>query len=188
MPPAPKAPLSHPLLVRQLPTRRTTRFDLVPEAPQRAALAAHAGLLELPYLRFAGEVQASGRGDLHLTATLDAVVVQPCSVTLVPVTTRLSEMVVRRYLAGYAEPAGDEVELDGDANDEPLPEVIDPGLVATEALVLALPLYPRARGAALGSAAFAPPGAAPLDDESHRPFASLDGLRQALAEGNGDPG
>jgi uncharacterized metal-binding protein YceD (DUF177 family) len=182
------APLSHPLIVRQLPTRKATRFDLTPDDDARAALAAHAGLIALPFLRFRGEVRPRGRQDLQLEATLEAVVVQPCSVTLAPVTTRLNETVERRYLADYAEPAGDEVELDGNDSDEPLPEVIDAGMVATEALILALPLYPRAEGAALDEAVFAPLGATPLRDADLRPFAGLAALRATLAPKAGQDG
>jgi uncharacterized metal-binding protein YceD (DUF177 family) len=178
--PAP-SPLRHPMAVRSLPLRKATRFDLTPDADLRATLATHAGLLALPFLRFKGEVRPQGRRDLALVATLEAVVVQPCSVTLAPVTTRITETVERRYLADFAEPQGDEVELDGNDTDEPLPEVIDPGLVATEALILALPLYPRAEGAALGEASFSPPGAEPLAEVSPRPFAGLASLRATLA-------
>ena len=185
---APPSPLTHPMLVRQLPTRKVTRFDLIPDEAVRAALAAHAGLLALPFLRFRGEVQPRGRHDLRLEATLEAVVVQPCSITLAPVTTRLSEVVERRYLADFAEPSGDEVELDGNDTDEPLPEVIDAGHIAAEALILALPLYPRAPGAELGEVDFAPPGAAPLSKDVIRPFAGLAALRATLAPGEDDVG
>ena len=188
MPDTAASPLSHPMLVRQLPTRKVTRFDLTPDEATRAALAAHAGLLALPFLRFRGEVQPKGRHDLTLEAVLEAVVVQACSVTLAPVTTRLTETVERRYLADFTEPDGDEVELDGNDTDEPLPEVIDAGQVATEALILALPLYPRAKGAALGEAVFAPPGAEPLQDEALRPFAGLASLRATLVPKPGDEG
>jgi uncharacterized metal-binding protein YceD (DUF177 family) len=184
----PAAPLSHPLVVRQLPARKATRFDLVPEAATRAALAAQLGLLDLPYLRFKGELQPKGRSDIHLSALMEAVVVQPCSVTLVPVTTRLAEPVTRRYLAEFADPQGDEVELTGDDCDEPLPEVIDPGLVAVEALALALPQYPRAPGAGLGEAVFAPPGAAPLREADLKPFAGLAGLFPKAPDDDGQAG
>ncbi|MGQ0566396.1 MAG: YceD family protein [Gemmobacter sp.] len=180
MPDAPKA-LRHPLPVRLLPARKPTRFDLTPDDATRRHLAAETGLIALPFLRFRGEVRPQGRRDLLLTATLEAVVVQPCSVTLAPVTSRLSAAVERRYLADYAEPAGDEVELDGDDTEEPMPEVIDAGLVATEELILALPLYPRATGAHLGEAAFAPPGAAPLEETARRPFAGLAALQATPA-------
>ena len=72
-----------------------------------------------------------------------------------------------------------------DDSEEPLPEVIDAGAVMIEALVLALPDYPRSSGAALGEAVHAPPGVAPLRDADLRPFAGLAGLAQKLA-GNGD--
>ena len=67
---APPSPLTHPMLVRQLPTRKVTRFDLIPDEAVRAALAAHAGLLALPFLRFRGEVQPRGRHDLRLDLML----------------------------------------------------------------------------------------------------------------------
>jgi hypothetical protein len=43
----------------------------------------------------------------------------------------------------------------------------------SEALALALPLYPRAPGAEFQEAAASAPGAAPLTRESTRPFAGL---------------
>jgi hypothetical protein len=56
--------------------------------------------------------------------------------------------------------------------------------VATEALALALPAYPRRDGATLGAhAASAPPGAAPLTDAEVRPFAALAALRAKYGEG-----
>ena len=92
----------------------------------------------------------------------------------------------RRYLADMKVPEGDEVEMPEDDTSEPLPEVIDIGAVAVEALALALPLYPRAPGAALEEAVFAEAGVAPLKDEDLRPFAGLAGLAAKL--GNTDKG
>lgn len=67
---------------------------------------------------------------------------------------------------------------------EPLPDVIDVGVVATEALALALPLYPRAEGAELGEAVFTAPGEAPLRDGDLKPFAGLAALKDRLGGGN----
>ena len=53
--------------------------------------------------------------------------------------------------------------------------------MALEALALALDPYPRAEGAALGDARFAPPGTQPLDEEALKPFAGLAELREKLA-------
>ena len=77
--------------------------------------------------------------------------VQPCVVTLEPVTTRIDQPVRRIWLPDAGRPAA-EVVVEADADDEPEPlgERIDLGLVATEALALAMPAYPRKPGAALG--------------------------------------
>ena len=73
--------------------------------------------------------------------------------------------------------------LDPEEDDEiePLAERIDLGLVATEALALALPAYPRKPGAELGPAASAPPGPAPPRTRA-KPFAALAALRGKLGE------
>ena len=52
---------------------------------------------------------------------------------------QIREKVERRYLADMPVPEADEIEMPEDDRDEPLPEVIDPGAVALEALALALP-------------------------------------------------
>lgn len=173
-------PLSHRLRTATLPSRKPTRFDLRPDAQTRATIAAHLGLLDLPALRFKGEIRPAGRQDFLLEAELTATVVQPCSVTLAPVPAEIAEPVRRLFLADWQEPEGDEVEMPEDDSQEPLPETIDLGAIALEALELALPLYPRAPDAALGEAVFAPPGAAPLRDEDIKPFASLAALRDRL--------
>ena len=123
-------PLSHPFRVAALPTRKPMRFSLSPDAPTRAARAESLGLLQFPVFRFAGELRSSGRHDFILEATLEAKIVQPCSVSLAPVPATISEKVTRRYLADYVVPEGDEVEMPEDDTTDPLPEVIDVGVVA----------------------------------------------------------
>ena len=54
--------------------------------------------------------------------------------------------------------------------------MIDLAEVAAEALALALPLYPRAPGAELGTLVAAPDGVAPLSDADLKPFAGLAAL------------
>lgn len=167
---------SHPFRVADLAAKKPTRFRLAPTAAERAGIAAELGLSELPAVSFVGDLHPIGRRDWELRAELTATVVQPCVVTLVPVTTRIAETVVRRYLAEMPEPDGDEVEMPEDDTAEPLAAVIDAGAALTEALALALPLYPRAPGAELGAFQHAAPGTAPLGDETLRPFAGLAGL------------
>lgn len=182
----PNQPLTHPLRVAALAARKPTRFDLKPDEETRAKVAQALGITAVPELRFKGELLPKGRSDWELTAALTAVVEQPCSVTLAPVVTRIAEQVQRRYLADLPEPEGDEMEIPEDDSQEPLPDVIDPGAVALEALALALPLYPRADGGTLGEAVFAGPGVAPLRDDDLRPFSGLASLAQKLGSGQKD--
>lgn len=185
--PLPSA-LTHPLRTASLPTRKTTRFDLKPDDATRAALADELGITAIHALRLKGTLTPEGRKDFRLEAQLDAEVEQPCTITLAPVRTVLRETLSRRYLADVPEPEGEEVEIPAD-DFEALPEVIDLGTVATEALALALPLYPRAEGAALEQAVFAEAGVEPLTDEALRPFAGLAGLAARLkGDGGDDPG
>ncbi|MFC2967489.1 YceD family protein [Acidimangrovimonas pyrenivorans] len=174
-------PVFHPLRVADLPARKPTRFKLRPEGETLGLIAQLVGADAVRKLSFEGALRPEGKRDFVLEARLGATVVQPCVVTLAPVTTRIEEEVVRRYLAEMPEPNGDEVEMPEDDSAEPLPEVIDPGAVMLEALALALPLYPRVPEAELGEASFAAPGTAPLTDEAVKPFAGLAGLRDKLA-------
>lgn len=173
-------PFHHPLRSATLATRKPTRFDLRPDRSTRDWMATQLGLIALPAFRFVGEIRPAGREDFTLEAKLTAEAVQPCSVTLAPVTAHLTEDVRRHYIAKWQEPEGDEVEMPEDDSEEPLPETIDLALVALEALELSLPLYPRAEGVALGEAVFAAPGTAPLRDEDLRPFAGLAALKSRL--------
>lgn len=176
------APLTHPLRVAALPAKKPTRFDLQPDAATRAAMAAELGITALHSFRFKGELAPRGRRDWQLSAELLAEVEQPCIVTLAPVRTKIAEKIARTYLAELELPEGDEVEMPEDDTQDPLPEVIDPGAVAIEALALALPEWPRAKGATLGEAVYAAPGVAPLRDEDLRPFAGLAGLAAKLGQ------
>lgn len=164
---------SHVFRPATLAQRKPTRFDLTPDEAACAAIAATLGLIALPHVRLKGELRPVGRHDFALEAELVADVIQPCVVTLQPVPAHLSEMVRRRYVADWQEPVGEETEMPEDDTTEPLGETIDAGAVMVEALSLALPLYPRAEGAAFDGAIAAEAGAAPLTDEKLRPFAGL---------------
>lgn len=178
--PARPRAVSHPLRVAHLPARKPHRFDLAPDGPARAALAAELGLIRLPKLRLKGQIQTDGARDFVLTARLEAEIVQPCIITLAPVPSRVAEDVTRRYVKDWQPPEADEVEMPEDDSLEPLPEVIDLGDVLAEALSLALPLYPRAEGAELEAVDYAPPGADPITDADLKPFAGLAALKQRL--------
>ncbi|MEM7317751.1 MAG: YceD family protein [Pseudomonadota bacterium] len=166
--------------VADLPQNRPTAFNLAPSSEQRSALAKELGLLGLNKLRFTGEISASGKSDWVLTGMLGATVVQPCVVSLDPVTTRIDEPVRRLFVADWTEPEDEEVEMTQDEETEALGTEIDPVAVMTEALALALPLYPRKPGTDLAQAVFTEPGTRPMSDEDARPFADLAALRDAM--------
>ncbi|MAU53870.1 MAG: hypothetical protein CMN17_16200 [Roseovarius sp.] len=177
-------PESHLLPLARL-RRQRTEFEIVPDPAARRALAEALGLHDLRKLRLVGAVEPEGAHDWRLAAMLGATVVQPCVVTLDPVTTRIDEPVTRRY-GQQAEPPvhrpGEEVEMPADDTLEPLPEALDLMDVLAEALTLALPPFPRSPGAELGIARAAPKGVRPLTDEETRPFAGLAALRDRLAD------
>ena len=149
------APCPHPLRVADLPDRGGTDFLLEPDAGVRSVIAGRLSLSGLRKLRFGGTLSPLGKTGWRLEAALGATVVQPCVVTLKPVTTRLEVSVARRYLAGIASVAsGRESEMPDDDDAEPLGEFIDTGEVMFEALALCLPDYPRAGNATPGDAVF----------------------------------
>ena len=159
------------LPVSQLLAKRRSGLRFTPDADQRRAVAAVLGLLELRVFRFEAEVEPQGR-DLVLTGRLVAQAVQACIVTLAPVPARIDQPVQRRYIANWKDPEGDEAEIPQDDTIEPMPVSIDLAGVAIEALALALPEYPRAKGAELGAQEFSPPGEAE-GPETLKPLAGL---------------
>jgi len=156
-------------------------FDLRPDDEARAEMAKHLGLLALKKLTFKGEITPEGPRDARLTARLGATVVQPCGVTLQPVSTRIEEDVTRLYLANLpeSEPA-EEAEMPEDVEVEAMPQSLDLALVMEEALSLALPMFPRAPDAGSADVSVTEPGKAVMTDEDAKPFAGLAGLRDTM--------
>ncbi len=173
---------AHRLRLRDLPRTRPTEFEICPDAPERAAIAADLGIEGVRKLRFAGQLLPQGRQDWEMQATLGVTVVQSCVVTMAPVVTRIDEAVTRRLVADLPVPGSGDDEIEVPQDDvEALPETLDLGATMTEALALALPLYPRAEGVEATSMQVAAPGVAPLTDEDAKPFAGLRDLRDRLA-------
>lgn len=158
-----------------------TPFLLTPEPDARKAIAQKLGLSALRKLRFEGDLSPEGRNGWRLQAKLGATVVQPCVVTLDPVTTRVDLPVVRVYSPQADTPAeGSETEMPQDDTLEMLTEVIDLGAVMVEALALSLPDFPRAEGADLDNTDVENPRAEPFEEEVNRPFAALQALRDKM--------
>lgn len=176
-PPSPTA-----LRVSALSQNTSTAFELRPKKAELTALAAQLEVLALRKLSFVGTVSALGAVDWQLDATLGFTVVQPCAVTVEPVTTRIDVPVRRLYQRDYIDVDAPEAEVLDDDEVEPLTHWIDPGDVMIEALVLHLPLYPRAPGAELGAVMVSEPGVRPMTDEDARPFAGLAALKEQLKD------
>lgn len=176
------------LLLRGLPQRKPTRRQLVPDAARLGQIVAEFDLSALRKLRF-DVVLSPGQGaDWTLNGKLAATVVQPCRVTLEPVSTRIEEEVLRRYCANYDDPTDSEAEMDADDTREPLPETLDLEAVMLEALALAIPAFPRVEGAQDINLRAAPPGVDPLSDEAVKPFAGLADLKAQMDKDGGESG
>lgn len=173
-------PRSHRIRTAELTGNRKRDFRIRPGKNGLAALAAELQLLSIKDLTFKGEIKPWGRSDVALEGELDASVVQACVVTLAPVPARIRVPVKRYYIQDMTDPEGEEVEMPEDDTREPMREVIDLDAVLIEALALALPDYPRADGANLGSLTALPPGAEPIEDETVKPFAALAALKAKL--------
>jgi uncharacterized metal-binding protein YceD (DUF177 family) len=163
--------------LRQLRDAGDFAFDVAPTEDEATALARLMGARAVRKMRLRGRLTAVA-GGWRLDARLGATVVQTCVVSLDPVTTRIDQAVRRTWLPQAAQ---NEVVVDPEDDDEiePLGARIDLGLVATEALALALPPYPRKPGASLGPTAMA--GRA---GETPKPFAGLAALRGKSGEGS----
>jgi len=174
------------ILVASLNGRKPQTLRVEPDAAQTAEIAQYLGFSALRKLRFDGTLAPKGRADWEFSGLLGATIVQPCSVTLAPVTTRIDERVSRVFIADWSEPDGDEVEMTRDDTHEPLGNRIDVSALLIEALALAAPDFPRAAGAEMapeGVLRAAPEGDSPLDDAAVKPFAALAALRDKLDRG-----
>ena len=172
-------PYSEPMRVTELATRKPNRFKLSLDQATRAKIAEWAQVQEVRMLNFEGEITAKGRSEWELTGKLTARVKQACVITAEPVITEIREDVIRRYRDDLPDPTGEEAEMPDDDALERLGAVIDLGHVALEALELAIPLYPRSKGAELGAMSAEPAGAEPVEDEVIKPFAGLADLLKA---------
>jgi uncharacterized metal-binding protein YceD (DUF177 family) len=141
---------------------------------ERTAIAALAGLRDLPRLAASFDLSRAVGGNIHVRGRIQAQVGQTCVVSLEPLTSEVDEEIEAMF-SPDAPPvpeatSGDE---DGPAEDPPEPIVngaIDLGTLATEFLMLGLDPYPRKEGAVFE------PVITP-DDPADHPFAALKALK-----------
>lgn len=162
--------------------RERISFSLEPDENARADLAQTLGIRGLRKLKLEGHLSPDGLRDLKLDAKLGATVQQDCVATGSPVTTRIDERVTRLYVHDLPVPEGDEVEMPADENADSLPTTLDLEEVLAEALALALPPWPRAKGVDPVSISVSAPGKSPMTDDEVRPFAALKSLQERTSD------
>ena len=171
-------PWSLPVRLDDIP-ETGLHVDLEADAGVRAAIAAAAGVNEVPQLFAAFDVTRHGRDGLHVAGTVSARVGQTCVVTLEPVENEIAENVDLVFVpASTLGPAANEVSLGTEAAEPPealIDGVVDLGAIATEFLMLGIDPYPRKPGAVFES----PQNA----DAASRPFAALARLRSGRDRG-----
>ena len=165
-------------IIRCQSVRERISFSLEPDADARAGLVQALGIRGLRKLKLEGHLSPDGAQDLKLDARLGATVQQDCVATGNPVTIRIDEQVTRLYVHDLPVPEGDEVEMPADENADPLPTALNLEDVLAEALALALPPWPRAKGVDPVSVSVSAPGKSPMTDEEARPFAALKSLQE----------
>jgi len=179
---------SRPLRLARLGRNAPHTFAETADASECAAVAGLIGALGVSKLRIEGEMRPIGAEGWRLIARLGVTVTQPCVATLAPVRTRIDRDISRQYMPlardgarGHGQPGAPlDLDADADTETEDLPAMLDLGLVAIEETVLALPAYPRADTEPVVALSAAPPGAAPITQETVKPFAGLAGLREKM--------
>lgn len=166
------------VLVAEIPPNGLHREIEASEA-ERQAIAALAGLRELPRLSASFDLHHTSGDQVIVTGQVRGTVGQTCVVTLEPLLNEIDEPVDVTFapdtgqmsLQDASDDEADEEELAVEDPPEPIVNgTIDLGALATEFLVLGLDPYPRKAGAVFE------PVLAPADPEDH-PFAALAKLK-----------
>ena len=154
-------------------------MDLAADTGARAAVAAAAGVNEVPQLTARFDVARHGRDGLRVIGTVSARVRQTCVATLEPVENEIEEQIDLVFVPASRPGSTGEVNLGVEAVEPPealIDGVVDLGVVATEFLMLGIDPYPRKPGAV-----FEPPQSA--DAVGSHPFAALAALRRGRDRG-----
>ena len=157
---------------------------IVASASERAALAKRFSLLDLPHFEARLSVDHAEDRMLAVTGRLFAEAVQPCVVTLEPVTDHIKEEINVLFAPPQVIDKCNEGPLGDLGGDYELPEpivngIIDLGELAAQHLAVALNPYPRKAGAQIGVIEVRGKekknGAAPAS--TYKPFEVLAGLK-----------
>jgi uncharacterized metal-binding protein YceD (DUF177 family) len=159
----------------------TIDFDV--DEGTRAALARRFGILELQHLRGTASVRPFRKHGLTLDCRFEAVLAQPCVVTLDPMVQKVDESFTRRWLPEHlieleSSADGREILIEAEGEDAPEPMTggaINIGEAVAEALALAIDPYPRKPGVAYNTPPDVPGAAA---EERPNPFAVLEKFKK----------
>ncbi len=127
-------------------------LDLVADEAVRAALARTSGLRDVQRLAASFDVTRTGRGGLHVTGEVTAIVGQNCVVTLEPIEQNLVEPIDLTFVpetdtASVSVAESSLAEGEAEAPDFLTGGAVDLGAVATEYFLLGIDPYPRKPGA-----------------------------------------
>jgi uncharacterized metal-binding protein YceD (DUF177 family) len=177
----PTPEFSRVLKVSKLTGSSNYAFDETPSEDETDAMSALFDVVSIRKMRFKGKIVPFDEKGWLLQGILGATISQNCVITLERVRTRI-DIDIRRVFVPLPEPTADEITLDASSDDEvePLGKEIELGLVAMEALALAIPEYPRIEGAELPDGDFSPTSTADITDEAPKAFAGLAALKEKL--------
>ena len=188
--PSPVIPWSVPIAVADIP-ETGRRFDLIPDAATRNAIAKVASVTALPRLEAGFDLTRYGNDGLHVVGRVSATIGQTCVVTLEPIQNEVDETIDLVFMPQPVPAAetenpeqtrtshadDDDVDIDVDDAPEVLRDaVVDLGAIAVEFLILGTDPYPRKPGAVFD--------APPAGDPASHPFAALAALKKG--EGSND--
>ncbi|PIP00933.1 YceD family protein [Pleomorphomonas carboxyditropha] len=141
------------------------------------AIADALGILKVASASAEFTISPFRKTGFKVTGEVRAEVEQACVVTLEPVPESIREAVDLRFLPeSEIEPAGEEIEVDVDAEDPPEPILgasVDLGVLTTEFIAVGLDPYPRKPGVEFTPFIEDDGG----DDEGESPFAGLAALK-----------
>lgn len=158
---------------------KTFLFDEKPTEGELRSIASSMDMLSVRKMRFTGHLAPLDKEGWALEGKLGVTVTQACVITLEPVRTRLDLDIRRQYLPEPDKGITDlEIEIPEDDEIEQLESTLDLGLLALEALALALPDYPKIEGAELPKVANTEKDDS--DEDSPKPFAGLAALKNKL--------
>ena len=170
------------LELRHLVQNRGVNFNLDFSECLIFSVVQQYGLIKLQKASFLGTILPLDQGDWMLSGRLGASIEQPCSLTLLPVRTRIDTQVTRNFrkiLLPLSKTMSD-TESTRDDNDEQLHQIIDIFCIFCEALSLELPDYPRTENVVATITDYGPPGTVVLTDNTAKPFAVLAELKNKI--------